>query len=107
MVVPMDLPGDRESEQGPDHPAGPPPLPTAMHHAVAGYDPNKVYGVTRRFSLATLMLMMAGASLLLAGLNAFNVPPIVSGTIILLCVATAIGQMTLFKGKRPREASLV
>src|SRR5438270_10007824 len=103
----MELPDDHESEPAPDRRLGPPPLPIKDHCAVDGYDPNKVYGVTRRFSLATLMLMMAGASILLAGLNAFDVSPFVSGTIILLCVATAIGQMTLFKGKRPREASLV
>jgi len=80
---------------------------TQIHHAVEGYDPNKVYGVTRRFSLATLMLMMAAASLLLAGMNALDVSPIVSGTIILVCIATAVGQMLLFKGKDPRRASVV
>jgi hypothetical protein len=103
----MDLPDDHESEPGPNHPLGPPPLPTRSHHAVDGYHPNKVYGVTRRFSLATLMLMMAGASLLLAGMNALDVAPYISGTIILVCIATAVGQMLLFKGKDPRRASVV
>jgi hypothetical protein len=84
-----------------------PRLPTGTDHAVEGYDPDKVYGVTRRFSLATLMLMMAGASILLAGMNALNIPRYISGAIILLCVATAVGQMFLFKGKDPRRASLV
>ena len=32
--------------------------------AVRGFDRDKVYGVTRRFSLATVMLMMAGTSLI-------------------------------------------
>jgi hypothetical protein len=119
-VIPMDSPGDQELEQGPGHSPEPPPLPpflrrwpeapplpTATIHAVDGYDPNKVYGVTRRFSLATLMMMMAGASLLLAGMNALDVSPFVSGTIVLLCAATAFGQMLLFRGEQPREASLI
>jgi hypothetical protein len=75
--------------------------------AEQGYDPDRVYGVSRRFSLATVMVMMAGASLILAGMNAMNVPPALSGAIVLLCVATAIGQMFLFRGKDPRNASFI
>ena len=96
----------------------PPPIPPnwPRENSLAdhGYDPDRVYGVSRRFSLATVMVMMAGASLILAGLNpvltSLNAPgsaPVVGGTIVLLCVATAIGQMFLFGGKNPRNASFV
>ncbi len=91
-------------------PPNPLPLPSTWpgeRPLAEGYDPDRVYGVSRRFSLATVMVMMAGASLILAGMNAMNVSPVLSGTIVLLCVATAIGQMFLFKGKNPRNASLV
>jgi hypothetical protein len=81
---------------------------SAPHGDLPGrYDPNKVYGFTRRFSLATLMMMMAGASLILAGMNALNISPVASGTMVLLCIATALGQVFLFGGKLPRQASLV
>lgn len=73
----------------------------------SGYHPEKVYGFNRRFSLATVMLMMAGASVLLAVMNVFNVSPFVSGTMIVLCFATALGQMFLFGGRDPRRASIV
>jgi hypothetical protein len=88
--------------------------PREKPHA-EGYDPDRVYGVTRRFSLATVMVMMAGASLILAGLNPIlssinaspAAAPVVGGTIVLLCVATALGQMFLFQGRDPRSASFV
>jgi hypothetical protein len=109
--------GDSPSDAAaPDHPLQPsehdrPALaPSWLFEkklAAPGYDPDRVYGVTRRFSLATVMVMMAGASLILAGMNAMNVPPVLSGTIVLLCIATAIGQMFLFRGKDPRNASFV
>jgi hypothetical protein len=85
----------------------PPPLPRSAVNQTEGYDPNKTYGVTRRFSLATLMLMMAATSLLLAAMNALNVPAYATGAMILLCIATAIGQMFLFRGEDPRRASLI
>lgn len=85
---------------------GPPPRPSPPA-PIDGYDPNKVYGVTRRFSLATLMLMMAATSLLLAVMNVMKVPAYVTGAIILLSIATATGQMFLLGGKDPRRASLI
>ncbi|HEY2148120.1 MAG TPA: hypothetical protein VGH32_09295 [Pirellulales bacterium] len=87
-------------------PPAPPPRGSAVS-PIEGYDPNKVYGLTRRFSLATLMLMMAATSLLLAAMNALRVPPYLTGAMILLCIATAVGQMFLFRGEDPRQASLV
>jgi 4-amino-4-deoxy-L-arabinose transferase-like glycosyltransferase len=94
------------------------PAPKAWPHEETvteqGYDPHRVYGINRRFSLATVMVMMAGASLILAGLNpilsSLAVPaaaPVVGGTIVLLCIATALGQMFLFRGRDPRNASFV
>jgi hypothetical protein len=108
-------PVDRQLEViQPEVPSIPPNWPREKTLADHGYDPNRVYGVNRRFSLATVMVMMAGASLILAGLNpvltSLNAPgsaPVVGGTIVLLCVATAIGQMFLFGGKNPRNASFV
>jgi hypothetical protein len=91
----------------PNPPPLPPSWPRQRTPSEHGYDPDRVYGVKRRFSLATVMVMMAGASLILAGMNALNVHPVLSGTIVLLCVVTAIGQMFLFRGKHPRNASLV
>jgi hypothetical protein len=88
-------------------PPGRPPRLEPVATKIEGYDPNKVYGVTRRFSLATLMLMMAATSLLLAATNLFTVPAYVSGAMILLCIATAVGQMFLFHGDDPRLASLI
>lgn len=86
-----------------------PPVPPRGNpvRPIEGYDPNKVYGLSRRFSLATLMLMMAATSLLLAAMNALRVPPYLTGAMILLCIATAVGQMFLFRGQDPRRASLV
>jgi hypothetical protein len=98
----------------PNPPPLPPNWPREKILAEHGYDPHRVYGVNRRFSLATVMVMMAGASLILAGLNpilsSLNHPgaaPVVGGAIVLLCVATAIGQMFLFRGRDPRKASFV
>jgi len=108
VVDPDELPGDVPilatlSDSPPVSLAWPKPKP----HPASGYYPEKVYGVTRRFSLATVMLMMAGASVILAVMNAFDIHPAISGGFLLLCVATAIGQMLLFGGKQPRMASLI
>ncbi len=96
----------------------PPPLPAFLRRkakmesasaasAGGGFDPEKVYGVTRRFSLATVMLMMAGASVILAAMNAAHVAPVLSGMLVMLCLCTAVGQMFLFGGNDPRRASIV
>lgn len=118
MEPPMNEPTPRDPAPVPlkaSLPAESPyPLPapkTWPHEKIVteqGYDPHRVYGVNRRFSLATVMVMMAGASLILAGLNpilsSLAVPaaaPVVGGTIVLLCIATALGQMFLFRGRDP------
>ena len=95
----------------------PPPLTDAGYDArwnakVAageqrGYSPNKVYGMKRRFSLATIAAMIVAASLLLALLKAVNAPPLTSALILGFIAVTAISQMLLFDGKRPRLASMV
>ncbi|HEV2971266.1 MAG TPA: hypothetical protein VGY55_14925 [Pirellulales bacterium] len=88
-----------------------PPLgderPIIASPVVQGYDRERVYGVTRRFSLATIMMMMAGTSLLLTIANALGAPPTVSGMLVMLCIAVALGQMFLFGGKQPRKASVI
>ena len=103
------LPTSRRASADEAQPVLIPPAPQCGHavRPIEGYDPNKVYGLTRRFSLATLMLMMAATSLLLAAMNAMRIPQYFTGAMILLCIATAVGQMFLFRGQDPRRASLV
>jgi hypothetical protein len=88
-----------------------PPLgderPIIASPVVQGYDRERVYGVNRRFSLATIMMMMAGTSLLLTIANALGALPTVSGMLMLLCIAVALGQMFLFGGTQPRKASVI
>lgn len=72
-----------------------------------GYSPGKVYGMKRRFSLATIAAMIVAASLLLALLKAVNAPPLTSALILGFIAVTAISQMLLFGGRRPRLASMV
>ncbi|HEV3417034.1 MAG TPA: hypothetical protein VG056_09485 [Pirellulales bacterium] len=81
--------------------------PVIASPVVQGYDRERVYGVSRRFSLATIMMMMAGTSLLLTIANALSAPPMVSGMLVLLCIAVALGQMFLFGGEQPRKASVI
>jgi len=108
VVEPEELAGDESFLATlPNPPPMSPAWPRAKPPPANGYHPDKVYGVTRRFSLATVMLMMAGASVILAVLNAFHISPIISGGFLLLCVATALGQMFLFGGREPRKASVI
>jgi hypothetical protein len=95
----------------------PPPLTDAEYDArwtakVAageqrGYSPNKVYGMKRRFSLATIIAMIVAASLLLALLKALDVSPLISGLLLGQISFAALCQMALFGGRRPRLASMI
>ena len=77
------------------------------HTTESGYSPEKVYGMKGRFSLATIIVMVVAASLLLAMLKALNVSPVISGLILLFIVTAAVGQMFLYGGQDPRRASIV
>lgn len=65
------------------------------------------FGVPRRFGVGTLLTITAIFAALFGMLSALGAHPIEFGGVTLFFVAVALGQAVLFKGKRPREASLL
>ncbi len=63
------------------------------------------YSVPRRFSLATIMVMMAAYGVLLTGLTSLLAPPAAIGGISAFICLIAVSQAVLFGGKRPRLSS--
>lgn len=63
------------------------------------------YSVPRRFSLATIMVMMAAYGVLLTGLTSLLAPPAAIGGISAFICLIAVAQAVLFGGKRPRLSS--
>lgn len=64
-------------------------------------------GVPRRFGMGTLLLITAMYAVLFAVLRAFGLPPSAFLFVALFFTAVGLGQMLLFKGERPRRASVV
>jgi len=63
-------------------------------------------GVPRRFGVGTLLLITTMFAVLFAVLRALGVPALVFAGIALFFMAVGLGQMLLFKGERPRRASI-
>jgi hypothetical protein len=64
-------------------------------------------GVPRRFGIGTLLLITAMYAVLFAVLRVFHAPPFVFVEIAGFFTAVGLGQMFLFKGQRPRRASVI
>ncbi len=64
-------------------------------------------GVPRQFSVGGLLLIMTSFAGFFGLLAAMGLPPIVFGFLAVYVAGVCAGQMFLFKGERPREASLV
>ena len=65
------------------------------------------FGVPRRFGIRTLFLITAMYAILFGVLRAFEATPLIFAFIALFFTVVALGQMLLFKGKRPRRASVI
>ena len=65
------------------------------------------FGVPRRFGVGTLLLITAMYAVLFAVLRAMQVPPVGFVLIGVFFGAVGLGQMLLFKGQRPRRASVL
>ena len=67
----------------------------------------KPVGVPRRFSIGTMMILVTAFALLLGVLKSLGAPPPVFAIVSIFVVGIAASQSLLFKGKRPRLASIV
>ena len=67
----------------------------------------KATGVPRRFSLGRLMLITAFYAVLFSLLSCLDAHPIVFAMVAVFFTGIGLGQVFLFKGKRPRKASIV
>ncbi|HUY31544.1 MAG TPA: hypothetical protein VMV69_02100 [Pirellulales bacterium] len=65
------------------------------------------YGVPRRFGIGTIMVVTAAFAGLLALLRSLGAPPIVVGILVAYVSLVGLGQAVLFRGRRPRLASIV
>jgi hypothetical protein len=72
-----------------------------------GTSTQKVYGMTRRFSLRATMLLVAVAAGLLALLQFVGIEREVSACALVVMVASATAQAFMFGGKQPRRASVI
>ena len=64
-------------------------------------------GVPRRFGIATLLILTAAFAALFSVLKMFDVPPAGLAGISIFVAGVVTCQAMLFKGKNPREASIV
>jgi hypothetical protein len=69
--------------------------------------PQKPVGVPRRFSIGTMMILVTAFILLFAVLKTLDTPPIVFAIVTIYVAGIAASQSLLFKGRRPRLASVV
>jgi hypothetical protein len=69
--------------------------------------PQKPVGVPRRFSVGTMMILATAVILLFAVLKTLDTPPAVFAVVTLYVAGIAASQSLLFKGRRPRLASVV
>ena len=74
---------------------------------VAGASVSRETGVPRRFSVGILLIITSMYSVLFSVLKAFRIP--LDGFVVVSLFLTAVGvaQMLLFKGQRPRRASVI
>lgn len=64
-------------------------------------------GVPRRFGVGVLMIITAMYAALFAVLHTFGFSPVAFGIVVLFFTTVGLGQMLLFKGQRPRKASVL
>jgi hypothetical protein len=64
-------------------------------------------GVPRRFGVGTMLLITTMYAVLFAVLRSLQAPPITFLIVGLFVFAVGLGQMFLYKGQRPRRASIV
>ncbi len=69
--------------------------------------PDVPYGVPRRFSLGTVMIVTACFGLMLVGLIRWGLSRAVIAIVVVEVATVAVGQVALFGGKQPRKASIV
>ena len=77
---------------------------------MAGGPPEKlktIYSVPRRFDLSTIFVVTLAYSLLFGAMSAMSFPPAASISIGGFITLIAASQALLFRGKRPRTASLI
>lgn len=67
----------------------------------------QVFGMTRRFSMRATMLLVALAAVCLSVMRSLGMPAAMSGIVLLVMIAAAVGQVFLFGGKDPRLASVI
>jgi len=72
------------------------------------YPYSTAVGVPRRFGMGGLMILVTMCALLFAGLSLLDLDkkPAVFAVIAILFVAVAVGQILLFEGNKPRQASM-
>lgn len=64
-------------------------------------------GVPRRFGVGGLLIISTMYAVLFAILRTLEVPPLDFVGVVLFFTAVGLGQMLLFKGQRPRRASMI
>lgn len=69
--------------------------------------PSEPARVPRRFGVGTLLLFTTMYALLFGLMQAAGVPPVVPISLAALFTLVGLGQMLLFRGKRPRLASFL
>jgi hypothetical protein len=67
----------------------------------------KVYSAPRRFDLATIFVVMSAYAVLFAVMAALKLPPAVSMMTAGFIAVVGVGQALLFRGLKPRTASLL
>jgi hypothetical protein len=65
------------------------------------------YGVPRRFGIGTILIVTAAFAGLLGLLRWLGAPPLVVGFLVGFVSLVGLGQAVLFRGRRPRQASIV
>jgi putative addiction module component (TIGR02574 family) len=68
---------------------------------------SKIYSAPRRFDLATVFAVMTAYSLLFAVMSGFNFPATISALVGGFVTLVGIGQALLFRGEKPRRASML
>ena len=66
-----------------------------------------VASVPRRFGMGVLLILVTAFAVLFAAMRTIGVPPGLFVLVAVLFLGVTLGQILLFKGKRPREASLL
>jgi hypothetical protein len=68
---------------------------------------HKLYSVPRRFDLSTIFVVTAAYSIVLGGLSALHAAPVFIAAVAVFVALVGIGQALLFRGLKPRRASIL